>query len=101
LPRVYFQLRENEQLPRGKSVASALITEGFSIPEFEIMGSKGTVHTYLRYFQHGPKVEEDRAHILKVLRSLEVNVEEQDFSDSNDPSTKQPRHYELWLGRNF
>ncbi|HTC74452.1 MAG TPA: hypothetical protein VK684_02670 [Edaphobacter sp.] len=101
LPRVYFQLRTQAQMPRAKAVADALIAKGFSVPEFEIMYPHGTVHTYLRHFQNGAIVDEDRARILEVLKDLNVKVEEQDFSGSQDPSTKQPRNYELWLGQEF
>jgi len=101
LPRVYFQLRTKEQLPRAKAVAEALIAKGFSVPEFEIMYPHGTVRTFLRHFQNGPIVDEDRARIMEVLKELNVKVEEQDFSDSKDPSTKQPRNYELWFGPEF
>jgi hypothetical protein len=101
LPRVYFQLRTQAQIPRAKAVADALIAKGFSVPEFEVMYPHGTVRTFLRHFQNGPIVDEDRARIMGVLKDLNVKVEEQDFSDSQDPSTKQPRHYELWFGPDF
>ena len=101
LPRVYFQLRTKAQLPRAKAVADALIANGFSVPDFEIMYPHGTVRTFLRHFQNGPIVDEDRARIMNVLGELNVKVEEQDFSGSKDPSTKQPRNYELWFGPEF
>jgi hypothetical protein len=101
LPRVYFQLRTQAQMPRAKAVADALIAKGFSVPEFEIMYPHGTVRTFLRHFQNGPIIDEDCARILEVLKDLNVKVEEQDFSNSRDPSTKQPRNYELWFGPDF
>jgi hypothetical protein len=101
LPRVSIQLRDQAQLPRARTVANALLNEGFSVPEFEVLGAKGTVHTYLRYFQNTPQVVKDREHILKILKGLNVHIEEQDFSQPEDSTTQQSRQYELWFGKDF
>ncbi len=104
LPRIYFQLRSEEQRPCAQKVAHALIAGGFSIPEFEVMYPHGTVRTFLRHFQNSQTTNEDLARIVKILGSLNVTVEEQDFSGKESKDSAEGlkvRNYELWFGPEF
>lgn len=101
LPRVYFHIREERQREKLKPLVDALIAKGFSVPRVIFVGTNAPVETQLRYFQRGEQEDEDQTQILRALRSKGLTIEERYIPPSPELVRIRPRHYEVWLGKDF
>lgn len=93
-PRVYFQIREEEQRPAAKAVAEVLSENAIIVPGIQRLSS-GPSGTELRYFRAKEKDEAEA--IGSLLRDLDVEVVVRYVPGYELSTAIRPRHYELWF----
>ncbi len=100
--RVYFHITQESQRTPAKALASRLITQLVAI-DLKVPGVQrvsGPENTQFRFFKAEEKEEAQR--IVASLRTLDIRVVLVDLSSRYQNSKNiRPRHYELWLGKNF
>jgi hypothetical protein len=101
LPRVYFHIREERQRENLKPLVDALIAKGFSVPRVIFVGTNAPLETQLRYFQRGEQESQDLTQILAILRDKGLKIEDRYIPPSAELVRIRPRHYEVWLGKDF
>ena len=93
-PRVYVQIRTQEQRPLAQAVSARLTTAGFTVPGVQLVGV-GPNSTQIRYFSTTD--ESVTKGIVGVLAAEHLNAKPV-FVAGYEMSTKmRPGHFELWL----
>jgi hypothetical protein len=101
LPRVWLHIREESQRAKAKPVAEALVAAGFSVPGIEFVGKKAPDKNQVRYFEKTDQATSDCKAITDTVAKLNLTFERQYIAPSADLVPIQPRHYEIWFGKDF
>jgi hypothetical protein len=95
LPRIFIQIRKEENKSAAIAIREALRKTGFAVPDIDVVNDVPSV-SELRYFRKEDKQEADA--IVTQLSKNNVQVILNDLSDK-DIAKKMihPRRYELWF----
>jgi hypothetical protein len=95
LPRIFIQIRKEENQSAALAVRAALRTMGFAVPDIDLVDSVPST-SELRYFKQEDKTEAEG--IVDKLKSQNIQVSLIDKSDSESAKNMlHPRRYELWF----
>jgi hypothetical protein len=99
--RVYIQITSDGQRLRAREVQTQLRAQGFIVPGIENVAGKSApqARSDVRFYSDGPAAAQDVEKIRAVLQQhFSVTLKEIALPKS---SRARPRHYELWLGKDF
>lgn len=98
--RVYVQIFDETQRPHARELQSALEAAGFVVPGIENVGNTRAVHqavSDVRFYDNATDMT-DVANIQQIASRFAVTLKATPLSASTGV---RPRHYEVWLGRDF
>jgi len=94
-PRVYIQIASNDQRARADKIAAALRSLSFTVPDYEVAGSRAPKNNQLRYYKSDDAASSYRNDLLRKLR--EVDGETWSGIQLERSSSARPGHFELWF----
>ena len=98
-PRVYIQIRCEEQRKSAGDVARRLQAQGFLAPGVENVRARAPRLSELRYYQTDEVGRADIGNLLEFFRGIGVRLGKPVLIRSANAA--RPRHYEIWFGEDF